>query len=631
MVASRKKTDYLRRCRSRIHGAQEWRKREGYDELWDRLNDLYRGKHFPEATDSSDRIAINLAFSTINVIAPSISVNHPKITVNASKVEEEDQAVIVEAVINYWWRTHEIRPEFRRAVKDFLIFGFGYLKTGYRFVEEEEDVPEDDIEGEFESKRQELDLFAGENPDLAGDLPTDDDLMADISTTKMKVVDDRPFVERVSIHDIFVDPEATSMEDIRWIAQRCIKDVDEVRSDERYKSSVRKRLKPDSLLREEMRAPESKDRDDDHGRVTVWEYYDVRKGTMAVLPDHGDDFLVDPMDQPYRFGHPFVMLRNYEVPDHFYPMGELEAIEPLQHELNKARSQQMNDRRRYARKYLYDKRAFDTTAVSLLQSQRDGTFVPVNEGVPLNEAVIPLQQTPLDASIYQVSEQIEQDMSVISGVTEYQRGGAEQNIRRTATEASMIQDAANSRAADKLAAIEYYISQVARRILMLSQQYMTEAQVARITGANGAPLWFEFEAEWIQGEYEFEVEGGSTQPLNEQARRQQGVDLMQALGPLLPSGIVNVPEVIKFVLQSFGVKNPSKFLIAPPAIDPATGQPLGAPGSPQGAPPPPGGPMSPEGPPMGQPGASGATPAGIPDDAALLAQLAGQVGLTLPQ
>ena len=627
-MIGKKKSDYLRRARSRVHGSQHWRQTEGYDDLWKRLVDLYRGKHFEAERTQEDRIAINIAFSTINIIGPSIAVNHPKITVQAKQGEDEERAVIVEAILNYWWVTHEVRPEFRRAVKDFLIFGHGWLKTGYRFVEEEVDRDPAEIDEEFQEAVAIADEFALEAPELAGDLPTDDDLLQAVDHTDMRVVEDRPFVERVSPHDIFVDPEATSMEDIRWIAQRIVKDLDEVKSDKRYKSSVRRNMKADSLIKEEMRAPGSREKDQEHGRVTVWEYYDVRGGTMCVFTEQGDDFLVDPMDEPYAFGHPFVMLRNYEIPDYFYPMGELEAIEPLQQELNKTRSQQMNDRRKYARAYLYDKRAFDATAVGLLNSQRDNRMIPVNEGIPLPEAMIPMPQTPMDASIYQQSDIIVGDINTISGVNEYQRGGGDQNIRRTATEASMIQDASNARAADKLATIEDYIAQVAKRLLMLSQQFMGEAQVARIVGNNGAPLWFEFEKAWIEGEYDFDVEGGSTQPKNEELRRQQAMDMMQVMGPLLPSGMINVPEVLKFVLAGFGIKNPSKFLAAqaPPGMgmSPEEAEQLGPDGMPLPQEPMPGIPVEGEEGPPAPPGVGT-----VPDEAALMAQLQGQVGLDL--
>ena len=43
------------------------------------------------------------------------------------------------------------------------------------------------------------------------------------------------------------------------------------------------------------------------------------------------------------------MVRNHEVTDEFYPIGELEMIETLQHELNETRTQMMNHRKRFQR------------------------------------------------------------------------------------------------------------------------------------------------------------------------------------------------------------------------------------------------------------------------------------------
>lgn len=621
MPLGKRKSDYLKKCQGRVDSAKNFRTKEGLDDLWRRLVDLYRGKHFPTAMGDEDRIAINVAFSTINVISPSVSVNHPSITVAATRPEHDDASVVVEAVINYWWRTKDIQPEFRRAVKDALIIGFGWLKTGYRFVEEEVARHPDDVHAEHAELVDEADAYAEEHPDLAGELPTDDEIAANISTTTMRVVQDRPFVERVSAHDVFVDPEATSPENMTWIAQRIVKTVDEVKNNKGYKASARNKVKNDLTVDDKFRARDQHDRDRAVKRVTVWEYYDIESGTMCVFADGGDDFLVDPMDQPYDFGHPFYMIRNYEVPEHFYPMGELEAIEPLQHELNKTRSQQMNDRKRFARKYLYDPKAFNSAGIAALRSQRDGEYVPVNEGVTLEEAVKPLPQTPLDPSIYAASEQIEGDINTISAVNEYMRGG-NQEIRRTATEASIIQDAANSRAADKLAIIEGAISNVARRLVQLAQQYVTEPQVARITGSNGHPHWFEFGSDEIKGEFDFEVEGGSTQPQNEMMRRQQAMQMLTTLAPFADPalGLLNMAEILRHTLQfGFGIKDPSKFMGQGPAmVDPHTGQPLGMPPQdPTGQ----AGPISEQAPPPADAGSA------VPPE--ILSQLQGQVGLSL--
>lgn len=621
MALAKNKAEYLKKCQYEIKRAKKYREDRGLDKLWDDLLNLYRGKHWPDDLTNNDKITINLAFSTINVIHPAVSISHPQITVNARKAEDEDRAVIVEAVINYWWGVKNIHPEFGLAVLDYLIFGFGWLKTGYRFVEESRKRPYEDVRAEAEAGLSEAMDFAMENPDLADSLPSDEEIESSITDTEMVVVEDTPFGERISPADIYVDPDGTTMRDIRWIAQKLTKTLDEAQNDERYKPSARKHLKAGES---DKYCPTDVGRKDEKSskRVVIWEYYDLKRGQMCVFADDSDEYLVDPMEMPYAFGHPFLMIRNYEVPDEFYPMGELEQIEALQYELNKTRTQIMNDRKRYSRKYIYDQRAFSPQAAAILESQRDGAFVPVNDGVQINEAVIPLAQTPLDGSIYNQSEMIEADIFNITAISEYARGGGAQAVRRTATEASIIQDAANARSAFKMATVESFIADIARNLVALSQQYLTTEQVARIEGRNGFPVWVQFERSWLKGEFDFQVEGGSTKPLNEFARREQAMQVLQALGPFMdPSlGLVNVPEVLRHVLKTgFGIKNPGRFLGPGASHPPGLGMPPGEGGGPQ---PPPD--------PAGQPPQGGEMPVqgALPPE--LLAQIENQMGTVLP-
>ena len=73
----------------------------------------------------------------------------------------------------------------------------------------------------------------------------------------------------------------------------------------------------------------------------------LKRKTVATLSyDSSDDatsdddggFLIKPKEMPYASGHPFEMIRNFEVPDHFYPIGDVEQIESLQLELNETRT-----------------------------------------------------------------------------------------------------------------------------------------------------------------------------------------------------------------------------------------------------------------------------------------------------
>ena len=628
-MAKGTKSERYEKVHDRLRLAQRWREDEGYDMKWRRMIDLYRGKTYWGDRDGwtsalkSDRISVNLAFSTINVIGPAVSVNNPKITVSANKESDADRAVFVEAVVNYLWRHFDYRKPFRRAVKDFLIIGHAWVKVGWKFVEEERQLTGYEIDDEVARSIQEIDEFAMENPAFAGDLPSDRDVVDSIPTTEMVVLEDQPFVERISPFDMFVDPEATCLDDAKWIAQRIVRPLSEVKKDKRFKGSVRRNLQADSGLK--VRWENDTERDDyaDHvDRVTLYEFYDLESNTLSVCAHEADDYLLDPTPMPYAFGHPFVMMRNYDIPDIFYPMGDLDQIESLQEELNKTRTQMTNHRKRYARKYLYHERSFGPEGREALESDDDGRFVPVvDENRDLSSVVTPLPQVPLAPEIYQQSGIIEQDINTVSGVSEYSRGQMPE-VRRTATEASIIADAGNARSADKLATVEIVIGDVARRILQLMQQYMTAPQMVRIQGRDAEEYYVAYTRDDILGEYDFSVEGGSTQPLNETARRQQAISLMNAVAPLVGT-VIDPNELARYVLQfGFGVKNPDKFMMQQPPM-PQEGE----------VPPEAAGGMEP--PPMTGGMAPGPVPnqvfeatGGVPPE--LLSQLQNQMGMELP-
>lgn len=284
---------------------------------------------------------------------------------------------------------------------------------------------------------------------------------------------------------------------------------------------------------------------------------------MSVFCDGGDKFLVNPTKIPFTFGHPFVMLRNYEVPEYFYPIGELEAIEPLQMELNETRTQMMNHRKRFSRKWLYKEAAFDADGRSALESDEDNVMVPVISEEALSGVITPMPAIISPPEFYNQSDLISQDIDRVSGVSEYQRGSLPE-IRRTATEAGIIQDAANARSADKLAIIERAIGDCARRLVMLAQEFMTGEQAVRLIGKGSEQMWISFDRDYIKGEFDFEVEGGSTQPVNESFRRQMAMQVVDAMAPFAGAGIIDMPKLATYVLQyGFGIKSASGFITQP--------------------------------------------------------------------
>jgi len=540
-MAKKSSYDHLKHYKQRLEASKRWRKDDGYDATWRRMTDMYKGLQY-EDFRTEDRLSINIAFATINIIAPNISVNYPKISVNATNPANAANAVIAEAVVNYWWRYKDIRTEFRRAVKDSLTCGHGWVKVGYRFVEEEQ-----------VNDHEALD-------------PIDGNEVTPITV----VVEDSPFAERVSPMDVFVDPDATSMHDIKWIAQRIRRPMADVKNDKRYSKVARDQIQTMAVGRYSDDPSKKKIYDKTEGYAEIWEYYDISTKMMSVFSETADQFLIKPTPMPYSFGQPFVMLRNYDVPDHFYPIGDLESIEPLQRELNETRTQMMNHRKKYSRKYLYKESAFDNLGRTALESDEDNVMVPVISDEALSSIVSAFPAVINPSDFYDQTQMIIGDIDRVSGVSEIQRGGTSE-IRRTATESSLVQDASNARTADKLAMIEQAISECGRRMVALARQFMTGEQVARVIGKDGEPVWIQYDRDYLEGDFDFEVVAGSTQPHNESFRRQMALQMVDAMAPFAGAGIIDMPKLAAYVLQQgFGVKNPDEFIAQPQA-------PMGAP------------------------------------------------------
>lgn len=572
-----KQSEYLTYCRDEIRRSKRWRSNEGYEDDWKRYIDLYKGKHYT-STSATDQLVVNLVFSTINTMAPSVAVNNPKFVVNARKPESAPHAVVTEEILNYLWRTHRYQDEFRLAVNDWLIVGHGWVKVGYKFVKPPEEKKATGDEAADPSNAG-ADVGIDDREPIEGNVESE-----------MYVYEDRPFLERISPFDMFVDPDARHPKEMCWIAQRVWRPVQDVRVDERYSRTARNKVSAKSWSRWSNNEGDGDARDDkpDKGPKSfceVIEFYDIKRQTICTFALDADDtdvesgFLIKPQRMPYAMGHPFEMLRNYEISDHFYPLGDVCQIESLQLELNQTRTQMLNHRKRFQRKWLFSKDAFDRDGVAALQSDIDNTMIPVLAD-DISKVVEPMPAVITPTDFYDQSGLITNDIDRVSGVSDYQRGAGQTAIKRTATEAAMIQDAANARAQDRLAKIESSLARLGERVIGLMQQFLTGDQVARIVTMPGR-AWVNYDVEYIQGQFDYEVAAGSTEPMNETFRRQSALQLVDASMPFLEMGVANPMTLYMHILQKgFGVKDAQPFVNAPAPpgpIDPATGQPMAPP------------------------------------------------------
>jgi len=601
----------LGRHRANVQNSLRLRKDSEWDDKWSNLIKIYSNKYpWDELGSYEDIVVPNMAFSTVNVIVPSIAVNIPKVNVTAKNPKDRETAAVVEAVVNHHWREFDVQDEIRAAAKDFVIVGHGWVKITWetKMADRELSVDEwQDAVREQVMMQQQL----AQSGVLEDDLPTMDEVIESVPRTVEETVKDAPLVRRISPFDMVVDPDALRMQDLRWIAQRSFVPIQVARENEDWQPSARRKLKATVLsdARDDVKVDDSH-RSKDAGFVVVYEYYDLINETVCVFADGCEEFLQKPSQSPFPGVHPFVFMPNYEVPERFYPIGDLETIYGLQLELAMTRTAMINDRKHGKRIHMVRSAAIGPEGMQALESGDDDVLIDVLEDRPFGDVLQSVQPTALHPEWYTQSDMILNDINMISGVTEYSRGQAA-NIRRTATEAGLIQDAANARSSDKLYKIEQAMGRVAERMIKLSQVFMDTEDVARVIDENKVVSWVRYDRTVLQGDFVFEVEAGSSQPHNESFRRQSALQLMDVLSPMLGSGLLNDQKIIEHVLRfGFGIKNADQMMGPGPQ-----------PPMPEAAPPG----MPPEGMPPEMPPGMPPEMAGIPPE--MLAQMMGGGGM----
>ena len=529
-----------------IHDAKSYREKGDWDKKFSNYIKIYSNQYpYTELEDYEDIVVPNMIFSTVNIIVPSVAVRAPKITVTPKRPQEAAASEVVEAVVNHQWAERDVQEQVRQAVKDMVIVGHGWLAVEWENVVEERDLtgPELQQAAMVALQQREQALSAGAD---VNDFPTTEETIQGLDRTTEEVVVDAPKVSRVSPFDVFVDPDAMRLPDARWVAVRRFVPIEAARKNEDWPRAKREKLKPSvvSEARKDVQVMDSEQRRDskDDGFVIVYDFYNLLDGTVCVLGEGVTGYLEKPSKSPFPGTHPLVYIPNYEVPERFFPIGDVEMIYGLQLELAITRTQMINDRKRGRRITMYRSGELGADAVDALEGGEDNVMIDVVSDRPFADLFQQVASQGLHPEWYGQADMILNDINMVAGVSEYDRGQIPE-ITRTATEAGLIQDASNSRSADKLARVERAMSEVAERMIKLAQRFMDIEDVAKVVSDDQVVAWVPYSRMDLQGDFVFAIEAGSSQPMNETFRRQSALQMMDAFGPLLGSGYIERSEV----------------------------------------------------------------------------------------
>lgn len=346
-----------------------------------------------------------------------------------------------------------------------------------------------------------------------------------------------PKYTRHLYRDIIADwSNVTNVYDSDWIACKLVRPLDEIKKDERYNEN-RDKVRAAKIEKDKLG---DTNLSPDYG--VLWCYHNKRTNQYLVFPDDqsflleekrlsdvydfkvvSDDFVVD---------WPFAFFIDEESIQFAWGIGDVFPIESQVRELDKTRTQQINHRKRFNRKYLVRKGFLTTQGVNQFKNPEDGTMVEAEKEItPANFQVV--QDAPMSADVYQVDQIIQNDIQIVSplGPNALVRGVGERPD--TLGEAQMIEQSANTRLADKQKQLAAQIARLYKLTGQFIQQYWKDEDWLLVTGDGSKEGdWIKFSPQDIKGEYDYDVVPESMKD-NSAVYRKQAADAMALVIPVL--------------------------------------------------------------------------------------------------
>lgn len=484
-----------------------------------------------------DLMFVPMAFAIVETTLPRMLAQNPSMVIRPREAAWEDAVEPLKVLLEVQQQRITYPLVLQDVAKDGLMYGLGVEKVWYERKVQQRTILEKAI------------------------VPTDG---AEWVQGTREVVSEGPQAECIDPWDFIPDPIADAVENMRFAFHRSWRDDRYIKGKiERKEWQLPRGVSLDDLLsacsakREEVwqgrngvtGTPSSKDKGKIH---EVLEFHDGAR--VVTIVDR--ECPVQDGDNPFWHGQlPFHVFRPTRVTHELVGIGEIEAIEDLQDELNELRTSRRDNARLVLQRPLaYWDGMIDPGVLEF----GPGKLLPM-EGDP-RELIFPIPLQELPGSAFQESAELKQDVQYVSGIDDATAGaGADQ---QTATGTQLVQAAANVRIQNKVLRLEHEVIRgTARQWVALNQQHITTKLDIAGPPQPGEEdrdfSWYSIGPQEIEGEFEIEVVGGSTQPENPVQKRNDAQLAMQMFGQ---NPAVDQRKLVEYALRNMDVPQPATWL-----------------------------------------------------------------------
>lgn len=560
---------------------KDWTHRIAYAEarlalqqpIWEDTLRTYRGLLYPEDQLLRRKEGVNRTLSLLSRLLPRLYYREPDVRCRP-KVPDPvaiGGAEALSAVLSQEFRHLKQGVQSRRSLVDALLYNVGWNKTGYKRP----------FQNRAELGERVGALPPGFSPEDGAARPSVRNKLLKHFKLKETDVSTDPtmlggslFSKRVNPKFMLQDPDATTYEDVTWVAHIIPRRIEALEESDFYDSSVVGKISQEELrgflfdpsthtgvaagvdnhplggsnARIEKQVLEAYSR----GWVDLFEIWDKNSGMVFVMVRGGDGWIRKPREWPYDMqDFPFQFLQFNDDPEDFYGEAPAASWIPLIQELEEYRKKRRIRIKKNVSKWAIRSELASPVVASVLRSDVEGDVakVDIDEEHSINNFIKRIDPAGTPPDVLAAEAQAENELGNISGVTRERRGEAGPYV--TATAASLVEVATQDLEGDRLRTLSIFQQDVATALLNLSRQYKRIPDFVRVAGAKGFNV-YQVNPALLTYPWDVEVVIGSSRFIPEDQLINNLVSFFQLGGS---SGFIDPFPLLRALGERLGIGN----------------------------------------------------------------------------
>lgn len=457
-----------------------------YTKRWLTYMDAYKGDYFKNTNipEYKSNMVSNYIFSTIETIRPIMLDNDPTFQCTPRQPKGMDWANDCNEALMYEWDREQMNIKMYRELINTLVLGNAVFF-----------IP-------WDSQKKEI-----------------------------KGIPVNPFC-------IFIDPLATCFEDAEYVIyakymnvvllRRMFKDkADKLHgSSINYSELVLGNDKNSNLQNQVLvldiwtKDYEVEEKISGYEKITKSKYPNGRH--IIMCPENG--IVLTDTASPYDDGHPFVLIKDYDIPGVFWGEGEVSQLLSPQTYLNELSNAVIDTAKSTANMpWIIDKNAGIPFGKI---TARPGLIIRKNPGTDVKREQAP--QMPM--YVTNQIETIKSDIHQISGIYDSLRGDGVTGVY-TAQGILALQEAGQVRIRLKIKLLEASLAKIGQKWYNRMKKYWKEDKWLLITDADGSYDMKKFVSSTLEYDFDVKITAGSTMPVNRSAMLDYMIRLAQTQMP----------------------------------------------------------------------------------------------------